>query len=382
MVRSVPSAVLHRPLSPACASAGGCESPYRAGRRSNARSGWREDSRWAEITSESGDAAAANVERPWLCGFCRCRPPHRSGQSTGLDRPGRRRSTSPETAPSSSETRDSNALGPYADPRLRPDSGAHELLVGDAAKIRAMVVRRQKTDARDASHLLDLLMTDRFPKIWVPTPMENDLRQLLWHRQKLVWMRTSVKNQLHALAMSQGVCRKAKLWTEKGRTELEQLALDPWASRRRTELLHLLDHLTASVNELNQAVEEAGQHREDVRFLMTHPGVGRIVALAFALIIGTVERFPSSKQLVSYLGLNPSEHSSGGRQRLGAISKQGNRLMRSLLVEAAQTTTRVDPHLRRHYRRLKARRTSAIAKVAIARKLAVRLFWMLRSQAD
>jgi transposase len=159
--------------------------------------------------------------------------------------------------------------------RLLAELG-HELLVGDAAKIRAMMVRRQKTDARDASHLLDLLMTDRFPKIWVPTPVENDLRQLLWHRQKLVWMRTSVKNQLHALAMSQGVCRKAKLWTEKGRTELEQLALDPWASRRRTELLHLLDHLTASVNELNQAVEEAGQHREDVRLLMTHPGVGRL----------------------------------------------------------------------------------------------------------
>src|SRR5919205_1315923 len=99
-------------------------------------------------------------------------------------------------------------------------------------------------------------------------------------------------------------------------------------------------------------------------------------------MIGTVERFASSKQLVSYLGLNPSEHSSGGRQRLGAISKQGNRLLRALLVEAAQTATRVDPYLRRYYRRLKARRTSAIAKVAIARKLSVRLFWMLRSQAD
>jgi transposase len=102
--------------------------------------------------------------------------------------------------------------------RLLAELG-HEVLVGEAAKIRAMMVRRQKTDARDASHLLDLLMTDRFPKIWVPTPVENDLRPLLGHRQKLVWRRTSVKNQLPALAMSQGVCRKAKLWTEKGRTE-------------------------------------------------------------------------------------------------------------------------------------------------------------------
>src|SRR4051812_18666634 len=85
MVRSVPSAVLHRPLSPACASAGGCESPYRAGRRSKARSGGREDSRWAEITSESGDAAAANVELPWLCGFCRCRPPHSTAVLQNMD---------------------------------------------------------------------------------------------------------------------------------------------------------------------------------------------------------------------------------------------------------------------------------------------------------
>ena len=100
----------------------------------------------------------------------------------------------------------------------------HELIVGDAAKIRAMVVRRQKTDSRDASHLLDLLMNSRFPEIWVPTPTENDLRQLLWHRQKLVWLRTSVKNQLHALAMGQEVCRKSKLWNAKGRKEIESLA--------------------------------------------------------------------------------------------------------------------------------------------------------------
>src|SRR5437763_1844553 len=84
------------------------------------------------------------------------------------------------------------------------------------------------------------------------------------------------------------------------------------------------------------AVEEAGKGREDVRRLMTHPRVGRIVALAFALTVGPVHRFPNRKHLVSYLGLNPAEHSSGGRQKFGRISKQGNRLMRSLLVEAAR----------------------------------------------
>jgi len=258
----------------------------------------------------------------------------------------------------------------------------HELIVGDAAKIRAMVVRRQKTDSRDASHLLELLMNDRFPEVWAPSSSENDLRQLLWHRQKLVWIKVSVKNQWHGLAMSQGVCRRSKLWNAEGRKQLANLTLDFWAGRRRDELLRMLDQLEQSIEQLSAAVEEAGEDREDVRLLLTHPGVGRIVALAFSLMIGPVDRFPSSKHLVSYLGLNPREHSSGGRQKFGGISKQGNRLMRTLLVEAAQTAARVEPNLRRQYQHLKFRKASAVAKVAIARKLAVRLYWMLRSKAD
>jgi transposase len=116
------------------------------------------------------------------------------------------------------------------------------------------------------------------------------------------------------------------------------------------------------------------------RVLMEQPGVGRVTALMFVLTIGPVERFRRSKQVVSYLGLNPRESSSGGRQRLGAISKQGNSMARYLLVEAAQTAASYDEELRRDYQRLKFRRGTAVAKVAIARKLAVRLYWKLRKQ--
>jgi transposase len=259
---------------------------------------------------------------------------------------------------------------------------AHELWVGDAARIRASEVRQQKTDTRDAEHLLDLLRTDRFPRIWVPSLAERDLRQLLVHRSKLVRTRTAVKNQLHALAMSQGVCRKRKLWSARGRAELESLALLPWASRRRQALLELLDQLAGPIAELDRAVEAEAQQRATAVQLMTHPGVGAVTALAFVLTLGPVERFPNRRQLVSYLGLNPREHSSGGRQRLGAISKQGNTLLRWLLVEAAQTAARLDPELRRAYQRLKFRRASGVAKVAIARRLAVRLYWMLRRQMN
>jgi hypothetical protein len=102
----------------------------------------------------------------------------------------------------------------------------------------------------------------------------------------------------------------------------------------------------------------------------------------FVLTIGPVGRFARSKQIASYLGLNPSEHSSGGKRRLGAISKQGNTMVRWLLIEAAHHAVRLDSGLRRDYQRLKCRRGNAVAKVAIARKLAVRMYWMLRSGAD
>jgi transposase len=266
--------------------------------------------------------------------------------------------------------------------RLLAEYG-HELWVGDAAKIRAAEVRKQKTDARDALHILDLMIQDKFPRITIPSPQERDLRQMLRHRHKLVRFRTSVENQLHALAIGQGLCRKAKLWTARGRQELEGLQLDPWASRRRKELLQLLDQLNPSIEELDKAVEkEAASRPESVR-LMAQKGVGPVTALAFVLTVGPVGRFANSRKLVSYLGLNPSENSSAGRQRLGAISKQGNSLMRCLLTEAAQTAARFDPDLRRDYQRLKFRRgVSGVAKVAIARKLAVRLYWKLREAAQ
>jgi transposase len=257
----------------------------------------------------------------------------------------------------------------------------HELWIGHASEIRAGVVRKQKTDARDAAHLLRLLAEKRFPRIWIPSPAERDTRQLLRHRHKLVCFRVSVKNQLHGLAMSQGVCRKKKLFTAKGREELEKLSLGPWASRRRQELLGMLDQLNRVIEELDQAVQREAESHADAARLMTYPGVGPVTALAFVLTLGPVARFQRSKQVVSYLGLNPKERSSGDKQHTYSISKQGNPMMRWLLVEAAQTTVRFDPELQRVYRRLKFNKGASVAKVAIARKLAVKLYWTLRAHS-
>jgi transposase len=194
-------------------------------------------------------------------------------------------------------------------------------------------------------------------------------------------MRTQVKNQLQALALNQGMQRKWELWSEVGRKQLESLPLLPWASRRRVELLQLFDHLEASIKELDCEVAEQAYQRREARRLMTHPGVGPVTALAFTLTMGPAKRFGCGRQVASYLGLIPSEHSSGGRrQRLGHISKQGSPFLRGLLVEAAQSAVRYEPEMRRAYQRLAQRKCRALAKVAMARKLAVRLYWMLRLQ--
>jgi transposase len=130
---------------------------------------------------------------------------------------------------------------------------------------------------------------------------------------------------------------------------------------------------------LDVAVIETAEKNEKARLLMTQPGVGPITSLAFVLTIGDVARFPRGKQVASYLGLIPREYSSGGKQRLGSISKQGNGFMRMLLVEAAQCAVRCDPEFRKEYLHRCHRKAKGVAKVAAARKLAVRLYWMLRT---
>jgi transposase len=255
-----------------------------------------------------------------------------------------------------------------------------ELWLGDAAEVRASVVRKQKTDRRDAEHLLHLLLENRFPKIWVPSLEVRDVRQLLVHRHKQVQARTRTKNQLQAMALSQGVQKKWKLWTKAGRAELEQLPLLPYAAERRKRLLEALDGLEAELVELNRRVDEEVRKRPEAMRLTTHPGVGPVTALAMVLTLGPAERFPSGKDVGSYFGLIPREDSSGGKQRLGKISKQGSSFLRFLLVEAGQTAARYDPQLKRFYRRLAMRKNRGVAKVAVARKLATRLYLMLREQ--
>jgi transposase len=254
-----------------------------------------------------------------------------------------------------------------------------EFLLGDPTQIRARDPRRQKTDKRDAKHILKLLLNlEEFPLVWQPPSDNEQLREWLLHRCRMVRLRVRIKNQLDGMAKNEGLL-DSKGWSAKRRRQLEALALPGWDAQRRADLLRLHDQLDDQIEPLEKAVEEAADNHPLCCLLMTHPGVGPVVSLAYVLTIGDHQRFQRSRDLSSYLGLIPAEESSGDKRRLGHISKQGNTMLRWLLVQAALKAQRKDIAWRRQYVRLSLNKHHGVAKVAIARKLAVRLYWMLRS---
>jgi transposase len=265
--------------------------------------------------------------------------------------------------------------------RLMDELG-HEFLLGDASAIHASAPREQRTDKRDARHILKLLMEDRFPAIWQPAVENVELRQLLLHRCRLVRMRARVKNQLDSMAKNEGLL-SSRVWSPRRRQQIEALPLPGWYGLRRKDLLALLDEMDKRIEPLDKAVRAAAEQNAEAQLLMTHPGVGPVISLSYVLILGDWRRFPRGKQVGSYLGLIPAEASSGKhQQRMGHITKQGNTLLRWLLVEAASQAQRYDPSWHRQYVRLSMNKHHGVAKVAIAHKLAVRLYWMLRSGQD
>lgn len=258
-----------------------------------------------------------------------------------------------------------------------------ELWVGDPARIRAAAARKPKTDKLDAKRILRLLLKDDFPIIWRPSLEVRDARQLVSHRHRLVQTRTRAKNQLQAIARNEGLFAKRRVWCQAGQSELMALPLSRWGTVRRQDWLELLGELNQRIEPLDQALQRQAEERAEVKLLMTHPGVGPVVATAYVLIIGDPTRFATSRKLAAYLGLVPLEDSSGkGRQRLGHITKQGNSMLRGLLTEAAHIACRYDAQWKRKYVRLSMKKNRSIATVAIARNLAVRLWWMWKLGLD
>jgi transposase len=222
-----------------------------------------------------------------------------------------------------------------------------ECRVGHPAEIRAAEPRKQKHDRRDADLILKLLLENRFLAIWMPSKELQDLRSLLQHRHQWVRMRTRIQNALQSIALANGLRRGHSLGSHDGQNRIASLPLAPHTAYRRSELQATYARFEAEIEKLNQRVEEQAWGRARARLLMAHPGVGPVTALATEVFLGDPARFTDSKALASYAGMIPREYSSGGRQRLGGLTKQGNPLLRFLWGEAGAHAVRRDPELKR-----------------------------------
>jgi transposase len=257
-----------------------------------------------------------------------------------------------------------------------------ECQVGDAAKIRAAEPRKQKHDRRDAELILKLLVEKRFPTIWMPSKELLDLRTLLLHRHHWVRLRTQIQNALQAIALANGLRRGPGLWSHDGQAKIAFLPLAPHASYRGSALQSTYRKMDEEIENLTEQVAEQAEQRPAARLLLTHPGVGPVTALVTEVFLGDARRFADGKALASYVGMIPREYSSGEHQRLGGLTKQGNPLLRFLWGEAGAHAARRDPELLRFYRRKLVQKGLGKARVAVARKLGIRLWIMLRDQID
>jgi transposase len=258
----------------------------------------------------------------------------------------------------------------------------HEVWLGHATEIRRRARWRQKNDRRDAELILDLMLHDEFPRLHRPTKESREVLRMLRYRHKLVKMRTIGKNSLQALAIQSGLAKGKQLFTCAGKAELQAAVMSPvmqWQRDHWPEVLAALDQQVLAAMHWCQA-QSRGDER--VARLRTHPGIGLLTALCVVHTLGPVARFRNTRAVAAYGGFDPVERSSAERKHFLGISKAGSRLLRFLLVEAGNIAARKDEELQVFYQRLVARRGRPKAKVAVARKLLIRTYIMLRDEID
>ena len=258
----------------------------------------------------------------------------------------------------------------------------HQVWLGDATEIRRRARRRQKNDRRDAELILELLCHDEFPRLHRPSPESREILRMLRYRHKLVKVRTLIKNSLQSLSIQAGLSLQARLFTRQGTQQLETLALSPVMGQQRQQWLELLQELNHHITETEGWLKQQALSDPRISRLRTHPGLGLLSALGIVHTLIPVSRFSTTRKVAAYGGFDPMERSSADKKRYLGISKAGSRLLRFLLIEATQTAVKTDPELKRFYHRLAQRRGKPKAKVAVARKLLIRSFIMLRDEIN
>lgn len=258
------------------------------------------------------------------------------------------------------------------------------LQVANAGKIALIAKTRVKTDALDVLKLARLSAANLIPEVWVPPQVVRELRNLIAHRWRLTRMHTMTANRLQSLLHRYHFVPPAgELYWDSHRAWWDGLVVSPTERLRLRQDLATLDHLRPQLAEVDQELARLSTESPwatAVPLLMQLPGFGLLTVMTVLGALGTITRFDSAKQLVGYAGLGAGVHDSGQTHRGGRITKQGRKDLRHVLVEAAWTAVQRHPYWKREFEQLTARMAKGKAIVTIARKLLVRVWYVLTKQ--
>jgi transposase len=262
---------------------------------------------------------------------------------------------------------------------------AGKTVIAHPAKVKLIAEARVKTDKIDVGHLARLLAAHLIPEVWVPPPPVRELRALLAHRNRLIRTRTGIRNRLHSLLHRHNLpAPEGRAFSECNRTWWENLTVSPIEKLRLSQDLELLDFLEPQIEKLDQELTRLSGTEpwaSQFLYLTQLPGLGTINAMTVLAAVGDITRFPSARKLVGYAGLGAGVHDSGQKHVTGKITKQGRKDLRWVLVEAAWVAVNHHPHWQEQFERLKKRKASSKAIVAIARKLLVVIWHVLTERA-
>jgi transposase len=258
----------------------------------------------------------------------------------------------------------------------------HRPVLSHPKQTKAIAAARLKNDRVDAARLAMLLRADLLPAVWIPPSSLREARELVRHRIRLTQLRTCLRNMLQSMLARRNLrpAEATKWMSVRGLQELAALSLPTAPSIIREDCFELLHVFDEQIRNLDIQLTQAWGEDPRVRRLTSVPGIGPFIATVLVLELGEIHRFPSAKHLASYVGLTPRIRASAERTRTGHISKEGNRLLRWVLVLAATQASRRPGPLRAWYRAVQKRRGRNAARVALARRLAEIVYQLWKTE--
>jgi transposase len=261
------------------------------------------------------------------------------------------------------------------------ESHGVSVVLANPSEVGLIAKNRLKHDKIDSKILAELLQTGYLPESYLAPRETRDLRELVRTHLSLVRIQTQVKNRVHSVLHKHGLQHSTSdLFGKRGMKWLAEQTLRPVYRIETDAFVRVLSNVQEELKSIDTAIMARAKHDADTVILETIPGIGYLTALLIKAEVGCFERFPSPGHLASYAGLVSSSHSSGGKIRLGPITKAGSRALRWAMIETAQ---RVNPSwgvLWKFYEKIKLKKGNKTARVALARKLLVIAWYLVKKK--